>query len=144
MYKFTNMKFNKKLSVITALVAIVFVSVAATRPPEYKNLKVLPKNISHEQLGKVMDNFKEALGVKCTFCHAKSKDDDKRLDFASDEKPEKNIARKMIKMTNKINKKFFHGSSKIGDENAVMAVSCITCHHGTPHPEMPGQEAPKN
>ncbi|MEJ0082894.1 MAG: c-type cytochrome [Puia sp.] len=55
-----------------------------------------------------MDHFKAALGVKCSFCHAPSKDTAQKWpDFASDDKPEKLIARKMMKMTSKINKKFF-------------------------------------
>ncbi len=37
-----------------------------------------------------MDGFKAALGVKCSFCHAPSKDTAQKWpDFASDEKPEK-------------------------------------------------------
>jgi hypothetical protein len=35
-----------------------------------KNLKVLPKNISKEDLDKVMDGFKASLGVRCNYCHA--------------------------------------------------------------------------
>jgi cytochrome c553 len=137
-------KISKKLAVMLALGAVVVFSIAATMPPEHKNLKVLPKNISHEELDKVMDGFKSALGVKCNFCHAPSKDDPKMMDFASDEKPEKNIARHMIKMTDKINKKFFHGKSKLGEENAMLAVSCVTCHHGSPRPEMAeGEKQPK-
>jgi hypothetical protein len=56
--------------------------------------------------------------------------------MASDEKPEKQIARKMISMSNKINQKFFHGKSKYGDDDALMEIHCITCHRGQPHPEM--------
>ena len=62
--------------------------------------------------------------------------DSTQWDMASDEKPEKNVARKMITMSNKINSKFFHGKSKYGDENAVMEIHCVTCHHGQAHPEM--------
>lgn len=133
-------KISKKLAVMLALGAIVIFSISATMPPGHKNLKVLPKNISHEELDKVMDGFTAALGVKCNFCHAPSKDNPKMPDFASDEKPEKNIARHMIKMSNRINKKFFHGKSKLGEENAMLAVSCVTCHHGSPRPEMAGGE----
>jgi hypothetical protein len=136
------MKANKKLSVIMGATIFVLIGVAATRPPEegYKNLKLLPKKITKQQLDKVMDEFKDALGVKCSFCHVHAKDDPKKWDFASDEKPEKSVARKMITMTNKINKKFFHGKSKVGEENAVLEVRCVTCHHGTAHPEMNGEE----
>ena len=104
------MKISKRITTLTVLSALVILGVAATKPDDgYKNLKVLPKNISHDELGKVMHGFNDALGVKCNFCHAQPKEGEQHPDFASDEKAEKLIARKMIKMTNKINKKFFHG-----------------------------------
>lgn len=103
-------------------------------PKKATNLKVLPKDISHEDLDKVMDGFKVALGVKCNFCHAASQTDPKRMDFASDAKHEKEIARDMMRMTNKINKKYFH-IKDAADIKAVLAVSCYTCHNGNAHPE---------
>ncbi|MGC4037833.1 MAG: c-type cytochrome [Chitinophagaceae bacterium] len=140
------MKFSKRISVLLVLAGLVIIGVAATKPENnYKNLKVLPKDISHEELGKVMHDFNNALGVKCNFCHAEPKQGEQYPDFASDEKPEKSVARSMIKMTNRINKKFFHGKSKIGDPNALVAVNCATCHHGSPHPEAEApKEEPKN
>lgn len=128
----------KKISAALAFTAFVMIGIAATVPPEEhpnKNLKVLPKNISHEDLDKVMDGFKAALGVKCNFCHAPSKDSaDHHLDFASDDKPEKNIARHMMKMTAKINKKYF-SFNKDEKGETVPSISCITCHRGNPHPD---------
>ena len=136
------MKIGKRISVMLTLAVFVVLGIAATKPDEgFKNLKVLRKDISHDDLLNLMDGFNDALGVKCDFCHVPSKENEKEMDFASDDKGEKSIARKMIKMTNKINKKFFHGKSKLGDTDALLEVSCITCHHGSPHPEMP--EEPK-
>jgi len=118
----------------------IVAGIAATKPPEehkYKNLKILPKNISKEDLDKVMDGFKAALGVKCTFCHAPSKDSSvKWPDFASDEKPEKNIARGMMKMTAKINKKYF-SYNKNEQGVVVPAIECMTCHRGSERPGGP-------
>ena len=76
------MIFSRKSLVIMLVGLFIFLGIAATKPTEdkpteehkYKNLKVLPKNISKEDLDKVMDGFKTALGVKCSFCHAPSKD----------------------------------------------------------------------
>jgi hypothetical protein len=132
------MKTGKRMAVLAGCVIFILIGVAATNPPDngFKNLKSLPKNISKQQLDKVMDEFRDALGVKCNFCHVPLKDNPREFDWASDEKPEKNVARKMISMSNKINKKFFHGKSKYGQENAVLEVHCVTCHHGSPHPEM--------
>jgi len=129
----------KKLTAAFAFVAFIVFGIAATTPPPdehpHKNLKILPKNISHEDLDKVMDGFKAALGVKCNFCHAPSKDTaDHHLDFASDDKPEKNIARHMMKMTAKINKKYF-SFNKDEKGETIPAISCITCHRGNPHPD---------
>lgn len=129
---------HKKITVVVSLLILMVIGMAATRPqddPKPKhNLKVLPKDISHDDLDKVMDEWKAALGVKCTFCHAPSADTaSHKLDFASDAKPEKEIARHMYKMTGKINKKYF--SFNKDDKGAVIpAVSCVTCHRGNPHP----------
>ena len=131
----------KKLSVATAFIIFIAAGIAATNPPDEhaKNLKVLPKDISHEDLDKIMDGFKAALGVKCNFCHAPSKDStNHHLDFASDDKPEKDIARHMMRMTTKINKKYF-SFNKDEKGETIPAVSCITCHHGNPHPEGEGE-----
>jgi hypothetical protein len=131
------MLFGKKTLVAIVVGLFMVAGIAATKPPEapkYKNLKILPKNISKEDLDKVMDKFKVALGVKCSFCHAPSKDSTQKWpDFASDDKPEKNIARSMMKMTTKINKKFF-SENKNEQGVTVPAVECMTCHRGSPHP----------
>ena len=132
------MLFGKKTLVAIIVGLFIIAGIAATKPPEtpkYKNLKILPKNISKEDLDKVMDHFKAALGVKCSFCHAPSKDTAQKWpDFASDEKPEKLIARKMMKMTSKINKKFF-SDNKNEQGVVVPAVECMTCHRGSTHPD---------
>lgn len=96
-----------------------------------KNLKVLPKNSSKEDIEEVMDGFKVALGVKCGFCHAPKADDPKKLDFASDAKPEKEMARKMMRMTTKLNKKYFHNKDQ---EGMMVNISCQTCHNGNKEP----------
>jgi hypothetical protein len=132
------MIFRKKTLVVVMVSLFIAVGIAATKPPEehkFQNLKVLPKKISMEDLDKVMDNFKVALGVKCNFCHAASKDSaSHHLDFASDEKPEKNIARGMMRMTAKINKKYF-SFNKNDQGQMIPTVECMTCHHGSPHPD---------
>jgi hypothetical protein len=95
---------------------------------------VLPKDISSGALQKIMvDEFQDGLGVGCNFCHAQEKGS-LHLDYASDEKPEKEIARSMMLMTMDINKKYFGDEHPlIGD--SLMTISCVSCHHGTPHPE---------
>ncbi len=130
---------KKKITVVLFLLIAVVLGIAGSKPPQdqpKRNLKVLPKTISPEELDNVMDNFKAALNVKCDFCHAPRKDDPKKMDFASDEKPEKEITRDMMRMASKINKKFFHfKGGKDADGNAIIPpVTGMTCHNGQPHP----------
>jgi hypothetical protein len=129
----------KKFTVIAALTALTAFGILAMRPADDKppkhNFKVLPKDISHEDLDKTMDSWKNALGVKCNFCHAPSADSTSHhLDFASDAKPEKTVARHMYLMCKKINKKFFP-TNKDDNGNLVQTVTCVTCHRGSPHPD---------
>jgi hypothetical protein len=135
------MQLNRKIIVVSSLAAVVILAVAFTNPPAedpaFKNLKVLPKDINKDNLIAIMRGFNQALGVHCDFCHAPSKDpSEKHPDFVSDDKPEKNRARDMMRMTIKINKKFFEAkNAAIGD--TALSVSCYTCHHGQSHPDAP-------
>ena len=103
-----------------------------------KNLRLRKKSRVRYQLA--MSEFEKALGVGCDFCHVKPADSTANWDMAADDKPEKNIARKMIEMSNKINKDFFNATTKYGDENALLEIHCVTCHHGEPHPEFGVEE----
>ncbi len=120
----------KTIIITAALVGSVGLFAAGILPqPGYKNLQVLPKNISKADLDKTMDGFKEALGVKCNYCHVKNADD--KFVFESDEKSEKEVTRKMMRMTHEINVKYF----SFGDETDVIrAVTCYTCHYENPMP----------
>ena len=103
--------------------------------PGFKNLKILPKNITEEQLDSVMDSFKASLGVKCSFCHAMDPDTSKgrHFDFASDAKPAKEKAREMLQMTAYLNATYFnHNQSTRPD--TLNTVICFTCHRGTKEP----------
>ena len=104
-------------------------------PPGYQNLKVLPKKLSHQQLGQIMDMWATSLGVHCNFCHARNEQTNK-MDFASDAKPEKTTARHMFQMTSKINKKFFEGQKDSLGMVMETSVNCYTCHRGSAHPEI--------
>ena len=83
--------------------------------PPPKNLKLL----DGESLMPTMMSFKAALGVECSFCHVQG-------DFASDDNPHKDIARKMIVMTRGINGHFPDGKTH---------VTCYTCHRGSTEPK---------
>ena len=131
---------KNKAVVILGLAAFVFIGIAASKPAGNKerNLKVLPKDISDADLDSVMEGYSKALNVNCDFCHAenKAKTD---IDYASDDKPEKDISRMMMKLTAAINKDYFDYTIvyKAGE---TMAVSCYTCHDGFPRPELKHQK----
>lgn len=102
---------------------------------EWKNLKVLPQNISEDSLHFVMKTFNTSLGVNCAYCHAAKADDPKKLDFASDAKQSKLVARGMLEMTNDINSKYFLPHAPEPKPKQTVAVYCITCHRGNTNPE---------
>ncbi|MBB1140612.1 c-type cytochrome [Myroides sp. WP-1] len=95
---------------------------------QWKNLTVLPQDISKDDLEKVMKGYNAALGVKCSYCHAAAQDKD-GLDFASDAKKEKDFARHMIVMTQKINAENFNWEQDPNPEN-IQVVTCTMCHRG--------------
>ena len=133
----------KRLCVIVlAILTTILICSAAVAPPdatnppkgEYKNLKVLPKNISSKALSKMMvDDFSDALGVGCGFCHAQAKDS-LSIDYASDAKPEKEMARVMMRMTLRVNKQFFMQKHPTLTDGPLV-VTCNTCHNGKPRPD---------
>jgi hypothetical protein len=103
-----------------------------------KNLKVLPKTWTGQQVRALMQTFAESLGVQCTHCHAvdpkappPAEGRPPTLDYSLDEKKEKELARKMIQMTMALN-----GESlkDVGDAAVPEKVSCFTCHAGQKAP----------
>ena len=100
--------------------------------PEWKNLKVLPQNISEDSLKGLMRGYNSALGVKCNFCHAENPET-KKLDFASDAKKEKEFARDMIVMTRELNTKNFNWNNAKNPEQ-INVVTCVMCHRGNESP----------
>ena len=108
-------------------------------PPQ--NLKVLPKTWSRQQVMSLMRTFTSALGVQCTHCHAGTPP---QLNYAADEKPTKEVARKMIHMVMHINDEHLKGigSAEVPARAAGAPpalgepekVTCFTCHRGTLKP----------
>lgn len=148
----------KKIGIvlITLVAVISFVAFTPGNQPDYKNLQILPKDISKHDLDSVMRHFSVALGVKCGYCHART-EDGTHLDFASDAKGEKKISRKMMLMTTAINNNYFNlqsgpspaqaspytsgnyaANSAVNNVPANQAqmqmVTCFTCHRGMEQP----------
>jgi hypothetical protein len=103
------------------------------REEAFKNLKILPKDISEKSLDSVMGHFSISLGVKCNFCHAPDSAK-KHLNFPSDEKEEKNTARDMFRMVSYINTNFFNDQHS-DRPDTIHTVVCYTCHRGGHEPD---------
>src|SRR5438309_12811 len=123
---------KKSLVWMLGLSGMVVSSLAFTNyepEPRFKNLKVLPKNITEHQMDSIMHHFSGSLGVRCNFCHVRIDSTDK-WDFAADDNKHKLAAREMMKMMNKINGKYFDVTGKLTLDTKLM-VTCYTCHHGS-------------
>jgi Photosynthetic reaction centre cytochrome C subunit len=95
------------------------------------NIKVLPRDISAAEIGKVMRRFETDLGVKCGHCHVEDPNTHK-FDYASDDNPAKSTARLMISMLKDINEKYLPQLG--GDNRYASHVSCGSCHQGQSSP----------
>src|SRR5262245_35141017 len=93
------------------------------------NLQVLPKDMSRPDVVAIMRGFNAALGVQCNYCHV-MEGRGGRNDMAADEKPQKNTARLMLRMTNTVNQQLTAAINKPDLEK----VECGTCHRGAAIP----------
>lgn len=139
---------------VALVIAVVFaVSTAAQAPQDAKNtaaspaptlprsfplptnLKVLPRDLTGQQVRDIMQQWEGALGIQCGSCHAEDPENvgpDGRpsLNFADDSKPMKAVARLMYTMTDQINTNYI---AKV--EGSGVPVTCGTCHRGHVGPE---------
>ncbi len=122
---------------------------AAATKSEFKNLQIFPKDIPRDELIAAMRNFTRALGVRCNHCHVVTATEPKEvLDFPSDAKEEKRVARVMLQMTQQINGAWMdrveqaEGHAPAAASEREMRVMCWTCHRGKTEPEMPPPPTP--
>jgi tetratricopeptide (TPR) repeat protein len=128
-------------------------------PP--RNLQVLPKDTAPQEVGALMQQFTRALGVQCTYCHVQNtpppltveeaaaqaaanppvagrgrgRGQGPQMDFAADDKRQKQTARLMLTLVNDLNARI---SAIPGRRADVSRVQCATCHRGVPNPQMLG------
>lgn len=98
--------------------------------PAPTNLKVLPKDMTGEQVIAIMRHFTGDLGVGCNFCHATDPATN-RPNFASDANPMKDRARVMIKMATAIDTDYL---TQLDNPKSTAKVTCGTCHRGMSTP----------
>jgi hypothetical protein len=66
-------------------------------PDHFTNLTVLPTTITKPELMSIMKQFAITMKIRCSYCHTVS-DDLTEGSFASDEKPTKEEARKLMRL----------------------------------------------
>jgi hypothetical protein len=121
------------------LVACAWDSILAQDPPAYTNLKVLPEDISRDELLDVMLGNLRGLGLPrrsgegCLYCHVGSTETPRSTwDYASDDNPMKAKARVMMEMVAEINEvSLARLDARIAPS---LEVGCYTCHAGRTDP----------
>ena len=125
-------------------------------PP--RNLQVLPKDTAPQEVGALMQQFARALGVQCTYCHVQNtpppqtaeeaaanpppagrgrgRGQGPQMDFAADDKRQKQTARLMLTLVNDLNARIAAIPGRRAD---FTRVQCATCHRGVPNPQMLGE-----
>ena len=101
-------------------------------PEKPQNFQVLPKDFPTQNLRAVMTGFTRALGVRCTHCHMGTEGEPlSSYDFPSDDNPNKNRAREMLRMLGSVNDHL----KKI-EPTGLKRVNmwCHTCHRGRSRP----------
>ena len=132
-----------RTSVILAVAATLAVQPLSAQggpggPPPLQNLKYFPKDITRDSLTQIMRGFAMALGVRCEFCHAMREGvtpqpgQNPPLNYASDAKETKLIARYMLQMVDSINNKLLPGIPH--RDNPPTNIGCVTCHRGVMKP----------
>lgn len=125
-----------------------------------RNLRVLPKDTPPQDVVVLMQQFTRALGVQCTYCHVevtaplltaeeqaaaaaaappvagrgrgRGRGAGPQMDFASDDKRQKQTARLMLTMVNDINVRLSAALRKPAAD--IVRVQCATCHRGITNP----------
>ena len=109
-------------------------------PPEPTNLKVFPAGTTTAQLLPAMRSFAAALGTNCGYCHVWTGPGLPTNNYASDEKPAKEVARVMMRMATEVNQNLAANIKKPADQ--LTTVGCMTCHRGAAIPTLPPPAAP--
>jgi hypothetical protein len=121
--------------VVFALILSVRAFTQEPQPPwKGENLQYFPKDIPRPQLVQRMREFSFALDVRCQHCHAGG--DGVSFDgvnFASDEKPAKVMARAMLRIVDQLNNTMLPSLPRRAEP--PVNLNCATCHHGLPLPK---------
>lgn len=101
-------------------------------PDSLINTKVIPHGTPVMQVVGTMRDFAFALGVRCTSCHVGDESTPlAQVDFASDDKRNKLVARQMMLMVQEVNRRL---DTIPQPGTPEIAVTCATCHRGVARP----------
>lgn len=129
----TRMGFFVGMSVALVCGPVVAQETTWQWPERGENLTQLPADFSGQRLRAVMTGFTSALGVRCSHCHVGEEGQPlSTYDFASDDNPKKETARRMLAMLGDIN-----GHLREIDRGDAPPVNmwCHTCHRGAARPQ---------
>lgn len=105
------------------------------QPQRARNLKVLPADMPLAAVRDTMRVWARSLGVRCSHCHVSKEGAagaPPQTDYVSDEKAEKEMARRMVRMVQAINRQ--HLDSLPWRQEPEIEVTCETCHRGLAEP----------
>jgi hypothetical protein len=94
----------------------------------FKNVSTSLKDVPAGRFVVIMDKgYSRALGVSCAHCHVTTQWD-------SEEKPQKQIAREMVRMDSAINAGYLAKIKNLKSKQPI--INCTTCHRGSPKPAL--------
>lgn len=112
-----------------SMVRVVLASIAGreTQPAEsvFTNVRLF-RGVPAQQVLRIMNQgYGRALGVSCAHCHVLG-------EWASEDKPQKQVARDMVAMMRRINSELLPAVRNLRSDRP--AVTCSTCHRGDVRP----------
>jgi hypothetical protein len=119
---------NKVLlpAILVGVAALAVGSARAQEPSGFKNLQVLPPDISKAELKATMEGFADQLNVRCSFCHVPD-------NYDKDDKNHKLVARKMLKLVTYMRA---NAAEYFKDSVEAKDINCWSCHRGQSEPEV--------
>jgi hypothetical protein len=93
----------------------------------FQNVKLLTTVPAGRFVAIMNQGYGRSLGVSCAHCHVTT-------NWASDDKPEKQVARDMIQMANTINTQLLANIKGLKGPQSI--VNCTTCHRGQVKPAL--------
>ncbi len=123
----------RPLSAVVLAVVCLSSTVSAQIPNEFRNLQVLPKDITRDSLVQIMRSFSLGTGLRCEDCHVLGPNDTfENARFDLDDKALKLRGRWMLEMVLSLNERLRH---ELPDgDGPPLVVECKTCHRGIRKP----------